>query len=166
MKMGFKCSQNLEESPFVPLISLPKEIDLFNSIKEKVGGPLRLSPEEKIELFKALKQLTGVSDTMLSQILLFSNQTKTLRKWLSIMTGFSTELPVWMHRYSINEKENFDELQPYLVKKDRIFVDIIKPNIEEIAKETPLKDIYLTYKDSWTLEFSKTIITLIPQLFQ
>lgn len=158
MKMGFKCSQNLEESPFVPLISLPKEIDLFNSIKEKVGGPLRLSPEEKIELFKTLKQLTGVSDTMLSQMLLFSNQTKTLRKWLSIMTGFSTELPVWMHRYSINEEENFDELQPYLVKKDRIFVDIIKPNIEEIAKETPLKDIYLTYKDSWTLEFSKTII--------
>ena len=156
-KMGFLCSQNIEASPFVDLISIPKEIDLFNRIKDKTGTAL-LTPEEKLELFKILKQLTGVSDTMLSQIILFANHTKTHRKWLSVMTSFSMDLPVWMQDYSINKNENFEELQPYLVKKDRIFVDIVKPNIEEIAKCTPLKEIYLSFKDSWTLEFSKSII--------
>lgn len=156
-KMGFLCSQNIEASPFVDLISLPKELDLFNKIKEKTGTAM-LASEEKLELFKILKQLTGVTDTMLSQIILFANHTNTHRKWLSVMTGFSVDLPVWMQGYSINENENFEELQPYLVKKERIFADIVKLNIEEIAKETPLKEIYLSYKDSWTLEFSKTII--------
>lgn len=156
-KMGFLCSQNIENSPFAALISLPKDIDLFNRIKEKTNTA-PLSPTEKIELFKILKQLTGVTDTLLSQIVLFANNTGTHRKWLSVMTAFSTDLPVWMHGYSINENENFEELQPYLVKHEHIFADIVKPNIEEIAKGTPLKEIYLSYKDSWTLEFSKTII--------
>ena len=156
-KMGFLCSQNIENSPFAALISLPKDIDLFNRIKEKTNTA-PLSPTEKIELFKILKQLTGVTDTLLSQIVLFANNTGTHRKWLSVMTAFSTDLPVWMHDYSINENENFEELQPYLVKHEHIFADIVKPNIEEIAKGTPLKEIYLSYKDSWTLEFSKTII--------
>lgn len=156
-KMGFLCSQNIEASPFVDLISIPKEVDLFNRIKEKTDTAL-LTPEEKLELFKVLKQLTGVTDTMLSQIILFANHTNTHRKWLSVMTGFSVDLPVWMQGYSINENENFEEVQPYLVKKEHIFVDIVKPNIEEIAKCTSLKEIYLSYKDSWTLEFSKSII--------
>lgn len=156
-KMGFKCSQNLETSPFASLISLPKEIDLFNRIKEKTSDA-SLSPEEKVELFITLKQLTGVTDVLLSQILLFSNHTNTHRKWLSIMTGYSADLPAWMHNYCINEKENFEELQPYLVKKERIFEDIVKPNIDEIAKNVTLKELYLTYINPWTLEFTKTII--------
>lgn len=156
-KMGFLCSQNIENSPFAVLLSLPKDIDLFNRIKEKTSTA-PLSPTEKIELFKILKQLTGVTDTLLSQIILFANNTGTHRKWLSVMTAFSTDLPVWMHGYSINENENFEELQPYLVKHEHIFEHIVKPNIEEIAEGTPLKEIYLSYKDSWTLEFSKTII--------
>ena len=157
-KMGFKCSQNIETSPFASLISLPKEIDLFNRIKEKTSDA-PLSPEEKVELFITLKQLTGVTDVLLSQILLFSNHTNTHRKWLSIMTGYSTDLPIWMHNYSINEKENFEELQPYLVKKDRIFEEIVKKHIEEIITEVPPKEIYLHYKDQWSLDFTKTLIT-------
>ncbi|MBO7557385.1 MAG: hypothetical protein J6T52_02720 [Bacteroidaceae bacterium] len=156
-KMGFLCSQNIETSPFAALVSQTKEIDLFNRIKEKTSTA-PLNPTEKLELFKILTQFIGVTDTQLSQIILFANNTDTHRKWLSIMTGFTTDLPVWMHSYSINEKENFEELQPYLVKKDRIFEDIVKPNIEEIAKKIPLKDIYLAYKESWTLVFSKIII--------
>lgn len=156
-KMGFSCSQNLEGSPFAALISLPKDIDLFNRIKEKTSTA-PLSSTEKIELFRIFKQLTGVTDTLLSQIILFANNTSTDRKRLSIMTSFSIDLPVWLHSYSINKNENFEELQPYLVKHEHIFANIVKPNIEEIAKETPLKEIYLSYKDSWTLEFSKTII--------
>ena len=156
-KMGFLCSSNFEISPFAALVSQPKEIDLFTRIKDKVGiVPLKSS--EKKELFIVLKQLTGVTDILLSQIPLFANNTNTHCKGLGEMTGFSDDLPVWMYSYSINEKEYFEELQPYLVEKDRIFVDIVKPNIGEIANETPLKDIYITYKDSWTLEFSKFII--------
>lgn len=156
-KMGFRCSLNFEISPFAELVSQPKELDLFTRIKDKTGTA-PLNPSEKKELFKILKQLTGVTDILLSQIPLFANNTNTHRKGLSNMTGFSADLPIWMHSYSINEKEYFEELQPYLVEKDRIFVDIVKPNIDEIANETPLKDIYITYKDSWTLKFSKFII--------
>lgn len=144
-KMGFLCSQNLETSPFAVLVSQPKELDLFNRIKEKTSTA-PLSPTEKLELFKILKQLKGVTDILLSQIPLFAENTNTHRKGLSNMTGFSTDLPVWMHSYSINEKENFEDVQPFLVKKDRIFIDIVKPNIDEIAKVTPLKDICLVMR--------------------
>jgi hypothetical protein len=155
--MGFLCSSNFEISPFAELVSQPKEIDLFTRIKDKVGI-VPLNSSEKKELFIVLKQLTGVTDILLSQIPLFANNTNTHCKGLGDMTGFSDDLPVWMYRYSINEKEYFEELQPYLVEKNRVFVDIVKPNIDEIADETPLKDIYITYKDSWTLDFSKFII--------
>lgn len=156
-KLGLKCSDNIESSPFVELLTLPKEIDLFKKIKEKVGNVL-LTPNEKLDLFKTLKQLDGVNDITITQMCLFSNHTGSHLKYLSIMTSFSPELPVWMHAYAINEKENFQEVQQYLVKKEREFEEIVKNNIDEIIKTTSLKEVYLRYKDSWTLEFTKSLI--------
>lgn len=156
IKIGFKCSQNIEQSLFSSLVTLPKVSDLFNKIKEKIGNTV-LTPMEKLELFNNLKQLDGVTDNTISKICLFSNQTGTHRE-LSVMTSYSTELPSWIYDYTINENENFPELQPYLIKKERIFEDVIKKNIEEIAPKTSFKTIYLNYKNLWPLEFTKTII--------
>lgn len=157
VKMGFKCSQNIESSPFASMITLPKEIALFNRIKSKVGNVL-LTPDEKHLLFNTLKQLEDVSDVLITQMCLFSNQTSTHRKWLSIMASYSSDYPVWMHGYIINEKENFSDIQSYLVKKERVFEDIVKKNIDEIIQITTLKEVYLKYKDSWSTDFTKYLI--------
>lgn len=162
-KIGFICSNNIEESPFIKYINLAKEKDVFDLIKNKAKDALHenanvLSPSEKLSLFCTLKSLDGINEQNLSQNLIFSNQTKTHRRWLSTMTGFSSDIPSWLYEYTILEQENFLELNPYLVKKERVFEDIVKPKIDEFSKDITLKEIYLTYKDSWTLEFTKTII--------
>ena len=156
-KMGFKCSLNVELSPFSSLIILPSEVDLFNKIKGKVDNS-QLTPDEKLELFKTLLQLEGVTDSAISQICLFSNHTGSCRKGLSSMISYSIDLPGWMHEYAINANENFSELQPYLVKQERIFDDIIRSNIEDISKGTPFKVVFSQYKKTWTLDFTQTII--------
>ena len=156
-KMGFKCSNNIEQSPFVKLITLSKELDTFKKIKDKIGK-VSLVPEEKLSLFKTIKTLEGVTDISLAQMCLFSNQTGTHLKWLSVMTSYSQELPVWMHNYCVAEIENFSDLQPYLIKEENIFVEIVKNNIDDIIKEVSLRDVYLRYKGQWTSDFTKFII--------
>ena len=158
-KIGFICSENIEDSPFASLMTHPKEIELFNKIREKINTtPALLSPNEKLELFRVLKQLCGNNDSLVSQICLFSNHTNTHRKWLSIMISYSADLPLWMHNYSIKEKENFKELQQYLIQKEFVFQEIIKKNIMDILNNVALKEVYLWYKNSWTLEFTKWLI--------
>lgn len=162
-KIGFSCSNNIEESPFTKYFRLAKEVDVLNVICERANLALTenrniLNFSEKLTLFNTLKSLSGVEDEKLSQNLLFQNQAHTYRRWLSCMTGYSTELPQWMYEYTICEEESFPELEPYLVKKDRIFEDIIKPNIKDLSNSVSFKEMYLFYKDSWTILFSKKLI--------
>ena len=156
IRIGFICSENIEESPFASLMTHPKEIDLFNKIREKTINA-SLTPNEKLELFNVLRQLCNDNRVLISQLLLFTNHNGVQCK-LDTMTGYSKDLPYWMHYYSINEKENFQELQPYLVQKEFVFQSIVKKNIIHIADNVALKDVYLWYKDLWTLEFTKWLI--------
>lgn len=158
-KIGFSCSNNIEESPFSKYFRHPKDIDVFNIICEKVTeNKNTLNPLEKLTLFNTMKNLTGVGEVKLAQNLLFQNQAHTHRCWLSIMTAYSPNLPQWMYEYTICEEESFPELEPFLVKGDKIFDDIIKNKIDELRKVVPLKEIYLFYKDTWTPGFTKTLI--------
>ena len=158
-KIGFSCSNNIEESPFSKYFRHPKDIDVFNIICEKVKeNKNTLNPLEKLTLFNTMKNLTGVGEVKLAQNLLFQNQAHTHRCWLSIMTAYSPNLPQWMYEYTICEEESFPELEPFLVKRDKIFDDIIKNKIDELRKVVPLKEIYLFYKDTWTPGFTKTLI--------
>lgn len=158
-KIGFSCSNNIEESPFSKYFRLPKDIDVFNVICEKVKENRNtLNPLEKRTLFNTMKNLTGVGEVKLAQNFLFQNQAHTHRCWLSIMTAYSPNLPQWMYEYTICEEESFSELEPYLVKEDKIFDDIIKNKIDDLRKVVPLKEIYLFYKDTWAPGFTKTLI--------
>ena len=158
-KIGFSCSNNIEESPFSKYFRHPKDIDVFNIICEKVKeNKNTLNPLEKLSLFNAMKNLTGVGEVKLAQNLLFQNQAHTHRYWLSIMTAYTPNLPQWMYEYTICEEESFPELEPYLVKGDKVFDDIIKNKIDELRKVVPLKEIYLFFKDTWTPGFTKTLI--------
>lgn len=162
-KIGFDCSSNIEKNPLYKFVELPKEIDVFEKIKNQAcktlhETPKLLCPQEKITLFNVFKTLEGVGDTKLSQILIFNNHTNTRRKWLSIMTAYRDGMPQWMYEYTISKSENFEDLQKYLVSKERIFEDIIKPAIDEVIKTVSLKNLYLYFKDSWNLQFSKKII--------
>lgn len=158
-KIGFSCSNNIEESPFSKYFRHPKDIDVFNIICEKVKeNKNTLNPLEKLSLFNTMKNLTGVGEVKLAQNLLFQNQAHTHRYWLSIMTAYTPNLPQWMYEYTICEEESFPELEPYLVKGDKVFDDIIKNKIDELRKVVPLKEIYLFFKDTWTPGFTKTLI--------
>lgn len=162
-KIGLDCSRNIEKNPLRKFIELPKEIDIFERIKNQARTALSnnkelLSPQEKITLFNVFKTLEGVGDTELSQILIFSNHAGTHRKWLSIMTAYCDGMPQWMYEYTISKSENFEDLQKYLVSKERIFEDIIKPAIDDVITKVSLKDLYIYFKDSWNLQFSKKII--------
>lgn len=149
-KIGFSCSKNIENSPFAKYLRLPEELDLFNRIKDKAKEALYnnkniLIPTEKLSLFQTLARLDGVKEDILSQNLLFRNQADTHRRWLSTMASFSSDIPTWMYEYTICEAENFPELQPYLVKKERIFEDIIKKKIDDLLTVVTLKEIDLEY---------------------
>lgn len=163
IKIGFQCSANIEKSPYIKYFNLPKELDLFNLIKEKANLALKtninvLTATEKLSLFMVLMDLDGVNDTNLAQTLLFGNEAHTHRRWLSTMTSYSSDVPTWISEYTICEAENFSELKPYLIKDDRVFEEIIKKHIDEIINNVSPKEIYLHYKDKWSLDFTKSII--------
>lgn len=163
-KIGFVCSANIQNTSLIKFFNLPKEYDLFNLINTKAGDALKdngnlLTPAEKLSLFNVLKELDGVNETNISQNLLFENQAHTHRRWLSTMTNYSSDIPTWIYEYTICEQENFPELESYLIKKDRVFEEIIKKHIEEIITEVTPKEIYLHYKDQWSSDFTKTLIT-------
>lgn len=163
-KIGFICSANIQDSPFNRYFNLPKEFDLFNLIKTKASDALKdnknlLTPIEKLSIFKVLKDLDGVNETNVAQNLLFENQAHTHRRWLSTMTNYSSDIPTWIYEYTICEQENFPELESYLIKKDRVFEEIVKKHIEEIITQVSPKEIYLRYKDQWSSDFTKALIT-------
>ena len=162
-KIGFLCSENIDNSPLIKYFNHLNELDVFKLIKDKASKTLCdnknvLSHTEKLELFNALKELKGVDTLSLAQTLIFRNQADTHRRWLSTMTSYSSDVPVWMYEYTISKEENFSDLFPYLVRKERVFEDIVKERIEELIKIVSLKDIYTAYKDSWTLLFTKKLI--------
>lgn len=162
-KIGLFCSNNIEDTPFSKYFRLPKETDVYNVICEKANFALTeninvLNPLEKVTLFRVMKNLNCAEKVDLSHNLLFCNQAGTHRRRLSSMTVYSPNLPQWMHEYTISEKESFPDLEPYLVKRERIFDDIIKPNIKELSNSISLKEMYLFYKGTWTMDFSKNLI--------
>ena len=163
-KIGLVCSANIQTSPLVKFFTLPKEFDLFTLIKSKASDALKdngnlLTPTEKLSIFKVLKDLDGVNETNVAQNLLFGNQAHTHRRWLSTMTSYSSDIPTWLYEYTICEQEDFPELKPYFVKEDRVFEEIVKKNIEEIITQASPKEIYLRYKDQWSSDFTKALIT-------
>lgn len=162
-KIGFLCSNNIEESPFSKYIRPIKEVYTYNVICEKASSALMnnksvLNPSEKLSLFNVLTKLEGVGDAKLAQNLIFGNEAHTHRRWLSTMTAYNSDLPTWMYEYTICKEESFPELEPYLVKKERIFEDIIKLQIDNLRSIVSLKEIFLHYKESWTLLFTKKLI--------
>lgn len=161
-KIGFKCSNNISNSIFKKYIVTPKSNAVFESIRDKIKGITSdtLTPLEKLSLFNAIKNIEGIGEAKPVQTFLFGNQSRTHRKWLNIMTTYDANYPKWMEEYEIREEENFPEIQKYLVKKENVFNEIIKKdeNFNDILKTVSLKDVYLQFKDSWTLYFTKNVI--------
>ncbi|RGL16264.1 sacsin N-terminal ATP-binding-like domain-containing protein [Bacteroides uniformis] len=162
-RIGFSCSANIDNSVFAKYIVKPKGVTVFENICERIQNVLKenlksLSPNDKLEIFNILKSLDGVGDSKLSGLILFTNSINVYGKALKEMTSFDACLPDWLKEYEIHSSECFLDLQSYLVSKDRIFGDIVEPKIDSILNQTTLKDIYLQFKDSWTLRFTKEII--------
>lgn len=51
----------------------------------------------------------------------------------------------------IRKEESLLKISKFLIQDKEIYTSIIEKDIDKITKQISLKDLYLQYKDSWTL---------------
>ena len=154
-KLGFICSNNVfdENHPLYAFVELQDEDDLFNSIKDCDFS--ELTAEERKTLFFSLADFDGVGEARLKEIALFKNL-KGDPKPLGEMVAYRENVPEWLENYVLCKEDNSTELSDYLIAQEDEFESIIQENISDI--DTSWADLYKTYKEEWTGQFTRQII--------
>lgn len=154
-RLDFQCSDDLfdENHPLFKYIDLPKEEDLFNSIKECDFS--LLTADERRTLFFSLANFDGVGVAKLKEIALFRN-IKGVTKPLSEMVAYRDNAPLWLADYVLCKEDNSADLADYLIAQEDEFESIIQENISDI--DTSWAELYQTYKEEWTGQFTRNII--------
>lgn len=154
-KLGFICSNNVfdENHPLYAFVEPKDEDDLFNSIKDCDFSALMA--DERRTLFFSLADFDGVGEARLKEIALFKNL-KGDPKPLGEMVAYRENVPVWLENYVLCKEDNSSELSDYLIAQEDEFESIIQENISDI--DTSWADLYKTYKEEWTGQFTRKII--------
>ena len=154
-RLNFQCSDDLfdENHPLFKYIDLPNEKELFNSIKDCDFSELTV--DERRTLFLSLADFDGVGNAKLKYIALFRNL-KGVTKPLSEMVAYRENTPLWLSDYVLCKEDNDAELSDYLISQEDEFENVIQEHIGEI--DAPIIEIYKTYKDEWTGQFTRQII--------
>lgn len=154
-KLGFVCSGNVfdENHPLYSFVKLQDEDDLFNSIKDCDFS--ELTADERRILFFSLADFDGVGDAKLKDIALFRN-INGVTKPLGEMVAYRDNTPLWLSDYVLCKEDNDACLEDYLISQEGEFERIIQENIDEI--DAPIIELYKTYKDEWTGQFTRQII--------
>lgn len=154
-KLSFVCSDNLfhKNHPLYRFVDLQEEIDLFDAIKESDFYDLTI--DERKTLFFALADFDGVGDAKLKNIALFKNM-KGEFKPLGEMVAYRENVPIWLFNYVLCKEDDYTELSDYLIAQEDEFDSIIQENISYI--NTSWADLYKTYKEEWTGQFTRYII--------
>lgn len=154
-KLSFVCSDNLfhKNHPLYRFVDLQEEIDLFDAIKESDFYDLTI--DERKTLFFALEDFDGVGDSRLKNIALFKNM-KGEFKPLGEMVAYRENVPIWLFNYVLCKEDDYTELSDYLIAQEDEFDSIIQENISDI--NTSWADLYETYKEEWTGQFTRYII--------
>lgn len=154
-RLNFQCSDDLfdENHPLFKYIDLPKEEDLFNSIKEcNFSG---LTAGERKRLFFSLVDFNGVGNAKLKDIALFRN-INGVAKPLGEMVAYRDNAPQWLSDYVLCKEDNDADLSDYLISQKDEFECVIKVNIKSI--HAPWGALYNVYADKWTGDFTRKII--------
>lgn len=154
-KLGFVCSDNLfnESHPLYEYIELPLDEVLFKLIKESEFSGL--SAVERKMLFFALADFDGVGDAKLKEIALFKNMNGEFKP-LGEMVAYRENVPAWLSEYVLCKEDYSADLASYLISQEEEFKNIIQEHIGEI--DAPITELYKTYKDKWTGQFTRQII--------
>lgn len=154
-RLDFQCSDDLfdEKHPLFKYIDLPKEEELFNSIKDCDFS--EFTADERRTLFFSLADFDGVGNAKLKDIALFRNL-KGVTKPLGEMVAYRENAPLWLSDYVLCKEDNDAELSDYLISQKDEFENIVQEHIGEI--DAPITELYKTYKDEWTSQFTRQII--------
>lgn len=156
-KLGFKYPETyIESNPFIDYIKKNDEESLFDDIMKR-AGQTKLSAEEKLLIVTT--KFEGVGEKKIAQVKLFCNELGEA-KALANMVSYRENVPMWLKPYMICEEENLEKISSFLIQNEEIYSKIIEPDIDEITKQISLKELYIQYKDSWTLLFTKKIINI------
>ena len=155
-KLGFMCSDNVfvKKHPLYEYIELSDEEDLFKLVKERDFS--ELEADERKKLFFALADFDGVGDTKLKkEIVLFKNVNGVFKP-LGEMVAYRENVPLWLSDYVLCKEDDSTDLADYLIAQKDEFESIIQENINDI--DTSWAELYKTYKDEWTGQFTRQII--------
>ena len=144
-KIGFNCSEHVENEsalkPFAPAQPFKKIFEALSS-REQIKD---LSTEDKLKLIRYLAQHESIDPSSIASLTLFHNMTGAVKP-LNAMIAYAEGSPEWIKPFMINEKENNDEIQPYLVPCEQAFEKLILPRLSDIQAD--IKTLYLYFK--WT----------------
>ncbi|MEB3218057.1 MAG: hypothetical protein VKN72_17765 [Nostocales cyanobacterium 94392] len=126
---------------------------LKNQLEEHLGGKLfsriaqktseisynsLLNVEDKQNIFAFLNKLKVRTET-LKKLILFKDNSQTLKPLEELLVINITQLPKWLKNYQIDDKEYFSLLNNYLLKEDEIYDKLIHPNWEIIIQKVQNK---------------------------
>lgn len=155
-KLGFVCSDNFfyKNHPLYEFVNVQGDEDLFNAIKDCDFS--ELTADERRILFFSLADFYGVGDAKLKkEIALFKNMNGVFKP-LGEMVAYRENVPLWLSDYVLCKEDNDAELSDYLISQKDEFENIIQEHIGEI--DAPITELYKTYKDEWTGQFTRQII--------
>lgn len=154
-KLGFKYPDTyIESNFFIDYIKESNEEYLFDEIVKR-AEQITLSPEEKLKIVTT--KFDGVGEKKIAQVNLFCNELG-VSKALENMVSYRENAPIWLKPYMIRKEESLLIISKFLIQDKEIYTSIIEKDIDKIIKQISLKDLYIQYKDSWTLLFTKKII--------
>lgn len=153
--LKFKCPDTyIESNPFIDYINKTNEENLFNEIVKRARN-FTLSANEKLLIVTT--KFEGVDLKKIEQVVLFCNDCGEA-KALANMVAYRENAPIWLKSYMISKNEYSEELSRFLIQDKEVYSKIIEKYIDEIRRKISLKELYLQYKNLWTLQFTMDII--------
>ena len=158
-KLGFSCSSGTfgEKHPLYKEMPGQDERKLFGKIQGQVQSYNgTLTADDRINILKAAKVLSGVGEASLREWPLFRNKMGETRP-LKNLFAYDTNCPEWLHEYMIARGDNHPELAGLLVSKGDIFTKIVRGNINAIIKSIDALEVCWYFRDEWTDADTKSL---------
>lgn len=157
-KLDFECSDDLfdENHPLFKYFDLPKEEDLFNSIKDCDFSAL--TDNERRTLFFSLADFDGVRDVKLrKEIALFKNMNGEFKPLGEMVVNSNLEYPIWLNDYIIAKEEHTQGLDKFMISDEHVFQEIVQTHYSGLEYSSVL-ELYNHFRTQWTSSFTKTLI--------
>lgn len=156
-KLGFTCSDSVfENHPLSRQIECINDKQLFDEINKR--GFQSLSFTDRLQLFKQVSKFYGIGKETMSAWRIFKNQDDDFMP-LSAMCAYSAENPVWLNKYVLNQQENNENLNEYLIPPNSIYSLIIERNIDDLLSKVDILEIYNHFRNDWRNRFTITLFS-------